>query len=325
MSFRDPPPHGHTPAKSNQTQITWDRLTAYRWILAMAHQRQGRVPTATLRGKFVRPDWSLIYKYSAGLESARIQADGSFEMTIYPESAHTSITLKAIGPLGEIETTEATFVIHNWNQLERAWHEPPPKAFGFTPSLGITSVSYSQTESDDYSGILLTGKLAYGKSFDRSPWSLSANAFASLLPLQSNQSEVRVRFVGLNARIGYVLPFPSRVWKASLMAGAYFSTMFVSESVFGYKNVSGPQLYPTLQRYFNNGDIGSAYLKYSPISNAFGFLNLSNRELAAGIGWLHSFGPRKLLLNLDLAHLRFLLNGTEIQNRSTTLSIGVGF
>lgn len=290
----------------------------------IAHQREGRALTATLRGTFIRPEWSLIYKYHAGLDSALVHADGSFEMQIFPTSNRTPISLKAVGPLGKVEATEITFVIDDWERVEKDWHKSLPKLYGFTPSLGFTGASYSQSGASDYSGLLLNVKLAYGRSFALSPWSISASAFTSFLALIANTSDVQPRYLGLNARVGYVLPFPSRTWKASLMAGAYYATMFVTDHAFGYNNVSGPQLYPTLQKYFSNGDIGSIYMKYSPVSNSLGFLNLGNREIASGVSWAHALGSRSYSFNLDLANLHLDLSGIEIKSTTTTFSVGIG-
>lgn len=138
---------------------------------------------------------------------------------------------------------------------------------------------------------------------------------------------MNARFLGINLRAGYALPWLKAPWKLSAMVGGYFTTMFVTDNTFGYSNVSGPQFFPTITRSFSNGDSATAYVKFSPIAQSLSLLTPANRELALGGAWNHRLQNGQVLsLSLDFATLSLTTSsGKAIRSTTTTIGAGVGF
>jgi hypothetical protein len=99
--------------------------------------------------------------------------------------------------------------------------------------------------------------------------------------------------------------------------------MFASDSSFGYKNISGPQLFPSLRRNLNNGHALSTYFKFSPISNNLGFFSLSNNEIATGLSYLIPTEKHTYSISLDYARIAF--SDGEVEIGSNSLSLGGSF
>jgi hypothetical protein len=155
----------------------------------------------------------------------------------------------------------------------------------FSPSLGATYISYRETNIPDLAQTALTGTVSYRKLVGR--WDFGANAYLTLVPLTKTAGSGGARFLGVNARGGYLLT-PRGRWRASLMGGVFYTTMLVSGSAFGYRNLAWRQVYPTVTR-LSGRHAWSAYVKISPLSSGLS-LSLASRELAGGAGWTRALG-----------------------------------
>ncbi len=206
----------------------------------------------------------------------------------------------------------------------------PGKSYGdseskgsLTPSLGYTSINYQETFKTDYVARVLTAKLQYQRQLSSS-LSFGASTYATALTLSSNLPDTSVRFVGLNLRLGY-LPSKSAGWNFGIYGGWYYNTMWVQDKSFGVRNLSGPQIFPTLIRRFGPNSFASAYLKFSPTLNNLSLMPLEDRELGAGLGWSFSITQKKRAsVNLDVSNLREYFAPVQVNLTTYSLSFGLG-
>jgi hypothetical protein len=103
--------------------------------------------------------------------------------------------------------------------------------------------------------------------------------------------------------------------------------MFVSPALFGFTQMHGPQLFPTLRYTFRNQSSFSTYLKYSPVFGSGGVLSLANAEMAVGLAYgIPMRNGHPLSFSLDLARLNLLnLEGTGVNAALNSLTIGSSY
>jgi hypothetical protein len=286
--------------------------------------------TLSLLGQMVRENsskWHVIWNE----KSFDVRADGKFQMDISYNAGLQTLELALVGPKGEVE--------YHFYRLELQLPAVPKKEraetlgpdlsdfefnkklnrrFFISPGLGVSSLSYSQTSVDPYNSIVMTAKVSSNYLLFPPKWDLGFTGFFNFVSL-SKSSPVDVRFLGLNLRLGYIFPEIKAPWRLSLYGGWYYSTMFASDSSFGYKNISGPQLFPSLRRNLNNGHAISTYFKFSPISNNLGFFSLSNNEIATGLSYLIPTEKHAYSISLDYARVQFFDGEVEIGSNSVSL------
>ena len=132
--------------------------------------------------------------------------------------------------------------------------------------------------------------------------------------------------MGVNARIGYNTPWLTGNWKLQLNLGWYYNTTFVTNNRFGYVGANGPQFFPAIEYQIDENSSVGGYLKYSPMSSGFSFLNSStNYEVAAGAYYMLPgllFGKYKHTINFDFAHLSIKPDAIRVFSNSTSLGLG---
>jgi hypothetical protein len=219
-------------------------------------------PSARVQGDLIRKDWSLISGQTALITSAG--KNRHFDLVVSLTRATTPFEVTAIGPRGQPQKEILSITVTNWPALLASLQTRKNR---FSAGVSYTSISLTQTGVPNFSenGVTVKGNYAYVLS--RS-WSLSGNAFFTAVPFGSNIPGFNARFLGINARIGYRLPFSNHAWDFSLFGGVYYTTMFVTNNAFGYENELGPQFYPSIRRIFMRGESLSLYLKYSPVTTA---------------------------------------------------------
>jgi hypothetical protein len=191
-------------------------------------------------------------------------------------------------------------------------------------SLGYSSIEYRETGHRDYSMTALTAKAAYQRALGARGWGASASGYLTALPLGRNRADSTMRFLGLNLRFGYTVPGVRAPWKLSLNTGLYYTTTLVTNNAFGFTNMFGPQLYPTLQRLVGRKDVVGAYLKFSPMMDGLSFFGLANRELAAGLSWTRPL-PRERFLSASVDYAAFRLDYSRINIQSNSFSLSLGY
>ncbi|HAR42908.1 MAG TPA: hypothetical protein DCS07_09815 [Bdellovibrionales bacterium] len=240
------------------------------------------------------------------------------------KGAVTPLEILAIGPFGEAETKIVQISFSSYSKYMKAARPPtshrPAKRYVLAPSIGLSFIQYSETHQLPFSETALTAKIGY--AYQLSPlWDMGLNTYFTALPLSSSTSGVTARYIGINGKVGYQVTTPDP-WKLSLQFGGYFTTMLVTQNRFGFANLMGPQIFPVLRRTLG-ADSVSGYFKFSPIGSGFSFMELSNREIAVGLGWTHRLaGGNVISFNADYATLDLLIENTAINSSSFSLSVG---
>ena len=234
--------------------------------------------------------------------------------------------LMAVSSLGEQEKEVFGVYFKNLKGYGKEAILKPTRRNFFSAGLSASLISYQETEVDDYSENALTAKLSYSYLLIPPAWDLAASCYFTLLPLRSSNGII-ARFLGLNFRVGYILPFIKSPWQMHVLAGMYYTTMFVTTNSFGFRNLAGPQFFPVITRAFKNGSSMTGYFKFSPISSGFAIRSFSNRELAFGLSYALAL-PNKhpLSFSLDVANVHFKLDRyLGITYDSSSISFGAGY
>jgi hypothetical protein len=189
-------------------------------------------------------------------------------------------------------------------------------------AVGYAYHLYAETLSPQLTQQALVAK--FGAQFALGArWALAANVYGTLFPFASNLGNTDIRFLGTNGRVGWKVPGASKRWEAWLWLGWYYTTTWAPSNSLGFKDMNGPQLYPTLSFSFGQGRHSlSAYGKYSPVSEDF-VPTFRSHELAAGLSYLApaSRKGRRLGVSIDFARLYLNLRDLVfIDSRSTSLS-----
>jgi hypothetical protein len=314
------------PLKKGVNGLTWksNQLTA-------RVNRAAPEPEATvvLDGHFNKPSWSLLHKNIL----VPLSAQGDFKLTLTLKKRLENFELVVVNPKGEVQR-EPILIEIAAAQWERAFPkklpppkvpELPPKYHFFTPGLNFTVLSYRETRVQSVSQTALTGKFAYRFALGKSGWDLGASGYLTLLPITKN-TDSTARFLGLNLRVGYSLPWPREPWQIGLMAGWYYTTMIVSPPTFGFLSMAGPQLFPVVRYRFGSGKAIATYFKWSPVSDSTSLMSLGNYELAAGGAYvIPLMNRRSVSVTLDAASLKLVVGRVTIESLSVSLGGAYGF
>ncbi|MBC7691550.1 MAG: hypothetical protein H7222_07250 [Methylotenera sp.] len=287
--------------------------------------------TFAIQGTYERPNWHLI------VDNHTIELDRKNHFTHEFQARGTAdlaVQFLAIGPKGEIERQLIVIPARLWTPKEETHDASSDKRTFISPSVLLTRFRHSETNVSVYESTAVTLKASFNHTLVPERWDLGVTSFftafqlskpseVQLLKSRTVLTDVSVRYFGLNIRAGYVLPKLVESCRFVIYGGGYYTTMIVSQNQFGFTNLSGPQIYPSLRKSFQKGDTLGAYLKYSPVSNRFVVLNFSNREIAAGLAY--TFRDRilngmPLSASFDYSNIAFGLRG--IQVHTTTLSVG---
>jgi hypothetical protein len=277
-------------------------------------------------GQLETRGWNLVWDEK---DSAPIDAspDTGFIRAVRVKGHSSAFHLTAVGPKGEAVTETWTVSFDDFSAaVQTARSGRPPARFSWSGGLGVSSISYLQTSVPDFSQLGLTAKVGVNYRFVPSRWDLGLSTYLTALPLSSNLAGTKARFVGVNFRVGYATPWLRGPWHLSLQAGGYYASMFVSGSEFGYRNLSGPQVFPAITRTLARGDLLQGYFKFSPVTDGTQLLSLSNRELAVGASYVQvTRAKRHLVYSLDWSQLHFGTSGSEISSTSISLGLGYGW
>ncbi|MBC7398120.1 MAG: hypothetical protein H7333_11815 [Bdellovibrionales bacterium] len=276
--------------------------------------------------------------------------DGSFSFRVRMFGEATSFDLTEVDSLGGVKTENIQIYAPSPIKLstKEVQIESAPKAgikadktipkaskYVFTPGFSLTRISYQESSSlkdtirFSESALTLKGSIVYIPT--HSQWSYGLSAYFTALPVGESIPNVSVRFLGINARAGFLFPTIRDPWRVNLMVGYYFTTMLVSaldaDLAFGYRNISGPQIFPTVMRLLKNDRDISGYLKFSPISASFSLLSLSSNEIAFGLAYGFKLpNAHRASVSFDLSRIILdipILN--EFKASSSSYSIGMNY
>ena len=304
-----------------------------------------------LKGKFTKPGYTLLISN----EEAEENESGEFEHLLLINDKEPEVALMAIDPAGKVLRTVLVFKIPDEvvltpaplpkktkptkaakitkvvapvkaePQAQSAEASDPFSPVGlkpwtFTVGLGITAMSYSQSGVQDFSQESLTAKVQVHHWLIPGLVDSSASAFYNVLPIATTVASQTIHFFGLNARAGYKIQSVHSPWSLTVNGGIYFLTTSAS-GLFGFTGVAGPSIYPVVRLTLPKDRSTYAYLKFSPITQSFGILDLSSNEFAMGTGYGFPFMERGYTASLDISFLNLLLSGTRVTSNSYSLGL----
>jgi hypothetical protein len=207
---------------------------------------------------------------------------------------------------------------------EPATYSPQP--FRVIPSVASTYVTYTQDGVADYYEMTVGVKLSVqGSLWSEYRLEYGADANIDVLPLKQTR-DIAARFLWANLHAGYQLPELHPSLTLTVYAGISFSSSFVSNDAFGYKNVSFVQFQPTARWKFGEDNFAKLYVKFAPLGDKFFSFDWQQRLISMGIGYEHALGENQALMaSLDANLLKLVLQGTHVQTRSLTLNLGYAF
>ena len=290
-----------------------------------------------LSGRFLRDEnWSLI----AGSRKAQRNNQGDFSVKVLIRNKISFVEFTAVGPLGEVEKTKITITAEQFNEYmasgsnEAAFHQTAAESntlgLKIIPGIGYSALEWKDPGGETLTESTLTAKVSADYPIGDSRFSLGGNIYSSVAILSKNTSS-HTHFMGTNIRGGYRLPYLKQPWSLRLYGGIYFTTTFGGTSDFGYENLIGPQIYPTLTYTFQNGAMATTYFKYSPVANGVGFYTLDNRELATGGAYYFPSIKKGVLkgssvgLTVDLSWLDLKTSAGNVQLQTLSLGAAIRF
>jgi len=279
-------------------------------------------PFVKLKGSFKRSGSILII----GTERAETDDDGDFAVEIPIESKMTYLTVTAVDLRGGQESAEYILEFPDWDLFNANTRIREGRKNIVTFGAGPTFVTYTETLSPDVTQFGVSGWAGYRRLILPPLLDFRASLTALAIPIFATGG-LRYWTVGLNLLAGVVLPYPKEPWRVGVLVGYYRVHMFQPDNLFGFTSAAGPQLYPNFQYVLPKGDLISAYIKYSPVSNQTKFLAWStNHEFAGGI----SFGRKTpagtfVKYSLDYTQFRLRIQGINIASNSVTLGISYDF
>ncbi len=280
----------------------------------------GLQSSISFTGFYVRRDWKLFI----GDHEISLNPYGAFKVDVIVYPGKNSYLFKAVGPNGEVETQEVFLTGNAVGAVPETVEKRVDKNWFLFPGVSVSSIQTTQTGREDYSTLALTGKVSFNYRIVPRKWDLGANAFGTLLQFTKN-TDKSARYFGANARLGYFFPPISSDLFISLYAGYYFSSTFVTDNYFGFKNVGGPQIYPAVRKVLANGNVLAWYFKFSPIASSLSLMTLSNNEIASGLSYsVILSGDHSLGIGIDYSSLTLSSDLATCKTKSLSLGVQYG-
>ncbi|HCM39116.1 MAG: hypothetical protein A2Z97_06615 [Bdellovibrionales bacterium GWB1_52_6] len=281
------------------------------------------------KAKFHDQDFTLLHDR----EQIKTETNtGVFHLDFPLTGERTRLVLNAVTPQGKIQTSTFNLVFSGYNAFmqklaeERKLRTSLQKRLSWNLGMGLSSIDYLQSDSNPMKQTALTAKLSWSGMLKPPRWDIGITSFLTAATLTNTRKDVNVRFFGVNGRVGYILPYVTEPWKLSLMAGYYYTTMFVSGTQLGYRHLQGPMAFPVLRRSLKDGSSISGYFKFSPMSDKFSLLSLSSHEKAAGVSYSRALSARYGWgLSLDVSQFLFSSARTTLKYSTYTAGAGLSF
>jgi len=272
-------------------------------------------------GNYKRSGWTLKIED----QEITLKEGGAFYQEVILGAGKNSFHFTAEGPDSGKESMDVTLSVDAMASSAIApLKQEKEKRLFLIPGLGVSSIQTVQTGKPDYSTLAVTAKISANYRIVPRKWDIGLSAFGTAFQI-SKSSDVSARYLGVNTRLGYLFPALTTDLFLSLYAGYYFTTTFVTNDFFGYKNLGGPQIYPAIRKVLSNGHVVSGYFKFSPVSSSFSLLTLSNREIAGGVAYSVILpNQHSLAGTFDYSNIRLDLNRFTVSTTSLTLGLQYG-
>jgi hypothetical protein len=274
-----------------------------------------------LQGEYPIENSSLL----AGLSRGKISEDGHFDLPVLVTGATTHFDIRSVDGYGVTQKESYEIDFPNYRTFNAKSEEKRENENGGIPkplsvALGVTSISYTETEVANYSSTALTLKANYFRPTPFKRWNIGVGGFFTLLPIQES-APASARFLGVNLRLGYSLIANPTVWRIGIYGGFYLTTMYVKNDQFGFNDISGPQIFPVVRRIFSGGRSASAYLKYAALVSNASVVSLKSREIAAGGEYVFDYhGGNSRSVQLDFSSLNVVFPSQAISVKTITIS-----
>jgi hypothetical protein len=300
--------------------VVMNKIEGLNWLAHHVSTSAAGSKVVTFAGRFNHPGWSLVGENQAVI----LAANGNFSVKTSLQPGSTHFEIMATGPQGEIESETVGFF------FDKTVEAPPTLAANetrapasetiqaetsvgadrpplmLTPSLAFTNVAFSQSNSSAFSETATTLGVDYHRSIFISDLKVGGNASFTLFPFSTNQATLAARYFEMSADAGYHLPWIAEPWSLSLMVGAFYSTMIVTNNAFGYNNLLAPELFPTLKRKITARDALSIFVKFVPLGSGLFNFGFSEREIVAGLIYERELSNgHPVSIGIDYADLRF--------------------
>ncbi len=285
--------------------------------------------STSIQGRYAPKDKNLIIN---GMPIARSE-HGDFALTLPVGSEAQEYQLYAVDDYGKAEEESIILEVKNWKrarkQLMGAQDEKPPN---LNPSsiyffIGGSMYRYQEPVTGPFSENGVSAKLLFERALSSDQrYNFQLGSFFTALPLSSTHpDQSTLTFFGINGLVSYQTRWLKSPWSLSFSGGIFFVTSSASDSSFGFQNVMGPQLFPTLSRKFSSKSSAAIYFKYSPTGTKLS-ANLANHEIAGGISWTRTiFESTPLIFSFDMNKMSIKIDDIPIEWSSYNLSVGFGF
>ncbi len=228
-------------------------------------------------GTFKLEGWQLIVDRKTPVE---LDEKLRFEI-LHPKDSPNGLEfeLTAISPTGKVKSNIIQIQVQRTVLLDDG---EVAGRYTFKAGLSLTSVSYSQSDSQTL--YQLTPSLKGSARYVLVPhqWDLGVSGYTTTLPLISSTSAGALLFYGLNARAGYRLILPEYPEWVFTFSGGLYVLSTIGRTDIGYSGVFGPQAFPSAQYTFSTGEKLVGYLKFSPVATAVSELRFDSNEFAFG-------------------------------------------
>ena len=276
---------------------------------------------AILEGKFGKTTATLIIAN----KPVHINDKKEFRIELPLTAKLTQFDAVVIDQTGDLAREKLAIYFPAWAEFTKEKAKKPPKTNFFSAGLNTSFINYTDQRVPAVSEIALTDKVSYSRLISPPTIDMGLSSYFTLFPLHSSTGD-SLRFIGVNGRIGYIVPQVKDPWRVSLMGGLYFTTMVVQQSGFGFTNLIGPQFFPVVRRTLKSGDIAVAYFKFSPVANGGFSITFSNHEIAGGGSYVHPISNGKSVsATLDIASLDAVIEGVAIHTGSVSIGAAYGF
>jgi hypothetical protein len=250
----------------------------------------------------------------------KVDENGGFEVKHEFRTDTKTFNLRVVGA-----DTKSYFNQYRIKATNAANETIRKSLFRFSAGAGLTVLSYRQQAVTPFSEMAMTIKGSASYPLIKDQIDIGISGFYNVFGFASTSPRgYKMRYMGLNARVGYsVIKAPS-AFRLNLNVGVYYNTSF---SDIGFGNMMGPQLYPELSYIFSNGHSLHAYGKFSPaLSSDYSISFSDNRELAAGLHYSFPITPvNRLTIGLDLSQLMLSVAPNWGATNTYSLSGGVSF
>jgi hypothetical protein len=275
-----------------------------------------------LRGRYTPPGEGA--RLLVDSKKIQLKPDNTFAYLLNMTDSKQILEFTAVDSFGKIQTESIEVEFKNYESYFKQILLNSKKRLYITAGLGLSSVSYTQTNVNSVSQINLDFDLMARYNFKSLPLDISSTTSVTAATLNSNTA-TPMRFVNFDALIGYAFRFIEEPWRLSLLGGFYYLTTISSSTSIGYGDISGFRLYPVLRKKLRSGSQIMFFFKYSPIYGQ----DAENNDMAIGSYYYLDRGKKNpFFFKLEYHRLKLAIAGAQSGERheasSNAINGGLG-